>query len=170
MDKIKNIYVILTGGTISKTYNPKTQQMENIPNKNSNILENLKLPYSNIEIIELMCKDSKNINDLDKNIIVQTIKLLQTNDCCIIILHGTDKLVNISKYCKEQLNPLVPIIFSGAMIPLHCANSDGIQNIIEALMIIQYILPGIYICFHSRLFNIYNIQKNYDLLQFESIK
>jgi L-asparaginase/Glu-tRNA(Gln) amidotransferase subunit D len=63
----------------------------------------------------------------------------------------------------------VPIIFTGSMKPMDCVNSDAIQNITESIMACQIINPDIYISFHSTLFDVNNVQKNKEMLRFETL-
>jgi len=166
---MNKIYLIMTGGTIGKIYNEYKGRMENKPNGND-FLKQLRLPYLDIEIIEIMCKDSMDITEKDRNNLLNTIQKLQKNKKPIIILHGTDRMVKSAKFCKENLLEIsVPIIFTGSMKPMDCINSDAMQNITESIMACQIIHPDVYISFHSTIFDVNNVKKNKKMLRFEKL-
>jgi len=166
---MNKIYLIMTGGTIGKIYNEFKGHMENQPNGN-HFLKQLRLPYLDIEIVEIMCKDSLDITEGDRNDLLNTILNLQKHNQPIIILHGTDRMVTSAKFCKENLSKInIPIIFTGSMKPMDCINSDAIQNITESIMACQIVCPDIYISFHSTLFDVNNVRKNKKMLRFEKL-
>ena len=166
---MNKIYLIMTGGTIGKIYNEFKGHMENQPNGND-FLQQLRLPYLDIEIVEIMCKDSMDITEGDRNDLLNTILQLQKYKQPIIILHGTDRMVKSAKFCKENLSEInVPIIFTGSMKPMDCVNSDAIQNITESIMACQIIRPDVYISFHSTIFDVNNVKKNKKMLRFEKL-
>ena len=156
------IHLILTGGTITKEYNEVKQQLENVPSMNTFLKLRLRLPHVKLNVHELMCKDSRDMTQKDIDNLKTCIINLQKDNNPIVVLHGTDKMVDNTTYIKNKIKPKVPIVFTGSMTPMILMNSDAMQNITEALMICQYITPGIYISFHSKLYNPYNTYKNYE--------
>ena len=169
MAKKTRIVLISTGGTIEKTYD---ESDGSLANKESVIREylisKLRLPYLNIDIYPIMAKDSLDMDDKDRNFLVENIRLYQKQGDPILILHGTDRMAKSAEYCLENLDKVeVPIIFTGGMKPLEISNSDSLQNVSEALMALQLVEPNIYISFHSKLFNVPGTRKNSHLRTFE---
>ena len=73
-------------------------------------------------------------------------------------------------FCAENLQkPLAPIIFTGAMRPISFADSDGLQNVTEALSLSQALAPGIYLSFHGEVFRAGTFVKNKKKGMFEKI-
>lgn len=167
-----NILIITTGGTIEKTYDEFDGSLENRGTSIKNrILSKLRLPYTNISVLSLLSKDSLYMDDHDRKLICVTIKKHLDNKCPIVVLHGTDTMALTAKYCFEQINELsVPIVFTGAMIPMGFDDSDAAQNVTEALLSVKFLAPGFYISFHNQIFTVPDVQKNKSRGTFEGIE
>ena len=166
-----NLIVISTGGTIEKSYSKSDGLLKNTTSiSKDQIFEKLKLPYTTIHFLNLLNKDSLNFTDEDRALLIKTlIDQLQYN-YPIIVLHGTDTMVKSAQLCDKTIKSIkVPIIFTGAMIPIPFKDSDASQNIVEALMAAQILSPGLYITFHNKVFTIPNVQKNHQKSTFEEI-
>jgi len=168
MEKTR-IALISTGGTIEKTYD---EGDGSLANKESVIREylisKLRLPYLNIDIYPIMSKDSLDMDERDRNFLLENIRLYQKQGSPILVLHGTDTMAQSAEYCLHHLEKVeVPIIFTGGMKPLEISNSDSLQNVTEALMALQLAKPDIYISFHSKLFTVPGTRKNRHLRTFE---
>ena len=88
----------------------------------------------------------------------------------IVVLHGTDTMSKTAKYCYENISSVsVPVIFTGAMRPKGFVDTDANQNVAEALFALSLVEPGFYISFHNRLYNVPDVQKNYQKRTFEKI-
>ena len=122
-DKIR---ILITGGTIDcheiimgKYIFTKTHIFEML--KQSNIeLE--------VTIEELFLKDSSLMTDEDRNIIYEACRKAEEDK--IIILHGTDTMVETAKYLNNvSRNLWKTIILTGSMIPYNKPNSDALFNL-----------------------------------------
>lgn len=166
------ILVFATGGTIEKTYNEFDGSLENRGTSIKNrILSKLRLPGTFIEVKPLMSKDSLLMTDQDRQIICQNIKGNAYGHKPIVVLHGTDTMTVTAEYCQKQIQaPKVPIIFTGAMIPMGFDDSDATQNVTEALYCARFLKPGFYISFHNQIFEVPNVRKNKEKGTFEKIK
>ena len=168
---LKDIIVITTGGTIEKTYDEFDGSLENRGTSIKNrIMTKLRLPYTNILVYPLISKDSLHMDDLDRELICQTIKDQLQRNAPIVILHGTDTMAVTAKYCFEKITNLkVPVVFTGAMIPMGFEDTDATQNVTEALLSSKLLRPGFYISFHNQIFEVPHVQKNKSKGTFESI-
>lgn len=169
--KISDVILITTGGTIEKTYNEFDGSLENKGTSIKNrILSKMRLPYTNILVHPLLSKDSLYMTDEDRNLIAQTIVEKSKENKPIVVLHGTDTMALSAQSCLQQLpNPPVPIIFTGAMIPMGFDDSDAAQNVTEALLAAKILQPGFYIVFHNQVHVVPHVQKNKETRTFESI-
>ena len=172
LDDASKVIVFTTGGTIDKTYNEFDGSLKN--NKSTIercISSSLRLPYTDIQVFSLMSKDSLDMTQEDRLVIAEAIQEQLSSNIPIIIIHGTDSMCESANYCfswiKEDIT--VPVIFTGAMSPLGLRNSDALQNIAESLLAAKLLSPGIYICFHNRVFPVPGTRKNRDLGTFESL-
>lgn len=167
---IQDVIIITTGGTIEKTYNEFDGSLENrgtvIKNR---ILAKMRLPYTNILVYPLLSKDSLYMTDDDRNLIAATVKDQMQRNCPIVVLHGTDTMSVSAEYCFKTLGtPKVPVVFTGAMIPMGFEDSDAAQNVTEALLTAKLMKPGFYISFHNQVFTLPNVRKNREKGTFES--
>lgn len=166
------ITILTTGGTIEKIYDEFEGSLQNretiVKNK---ILQKLRLPSTEINIHCLMSKDSLTMDDRDRGIICDAIRLHEKNGHPILCLHGTDTLENTASYCFEKHPKVgVPVIFTGAMKPLGFDDSDAPQNVIEAIFAARIMEPGYFVTFHGQLFHVPNVTKNKLLGTFEEKK
>lgn len=165
----KDIILITTGGTIEKTYDEFDGSLENRGTSIKNrIMHKLRLPYTNIYVYPLLSKDSLYMDDHDRELICQTIKDQLKRNCPIVVLHGTDTMALTAEFCFNQISNLtVPVVFTGAMVPMGFEDTDATQNVTEALLASKLLSPGLYISFHNQIFNVPNVQKNKERRTFE---
>lgn len=167
---IIDVIIITTGGTIEKTYNEFDGSLENRGTSIKNrILSKMRLPYTNIIVQPLLSKDSLYMTDEDRSLIAATVKEQMKKGHPIVILHGTDTMHVSAEYCFQNLGtPLVPVVFTGAMIPMGFDDSDAAQNVTEALHSAKLLPPGFYISFHNQVFTVPKVRKNKEKGTFES--
>lgn len=168
--EIKDVVIITTGGTIEKTYDEFDGSLENrgtgIKNR---ILSKMRLPYTNISVCPILSKDSLEMTDADRVLIAQTVQNEMKKNCPIVVLHGTDTMAISAEHCFKTFKPTVPVVFTGAMIPMGFEDTDAAQNVTEALLAAKLLQPGFYISFHNQVFTVPNVRKNKDKRTFESI-
>lgn len=166
----QDVIIITTGGTIEKTYDEFDGSLENrgtfIKNR---ILSKLRLPYTHIIIHPLLSKDSLYMDEQDRELICQTIKSELIKQAPIVILHGTDTMALTAKYCFDRIAEIkVPVVFTGAMVPMGFDDTDATQNVTEALLAAKLLSPGFYISFHNQIFKVPHVQKNKQKRTFET--
>lgn len=166
------LFILTTGGTIEKVYDEFEGELTNrdtiVKNK---ILQKLRLPYTEIQVKQIMSKDSLFMDDKDRHQILESIKTYAKFGNPIVVLHGTDTMDQTSSFCLKNCPDIhVPVVFTGAMKPLGFDDSDAAQNVIEAIFAARYMKPGYYVTFHGKLFNVPNVRKNKQLGTFEEIE
>lgn len=156
------IIVLTTGGTIDKSYDEFDGSLQNRGSEiRKQLIARLRLPYTELEVMSLMAKDSLRMNDYDRSLLTQSIKAQMEKGYPIVVIHGTDTMAKSASYAYEQIEkPKVPIVFTGAMKPLGFIDSDAQQNLTEALLASKLLQPGFYISFHNRIFVVPNVRKN----------
>ncbi|MBV2167805.1 MAG: asparaginase [Bdellovibrio sp.] len=167
---IQDVVIITTGGTIEKTYNEFDGSLENRGTSIKNrILSKMRLPYTNIMVYPLLSKDSLYMTDSDRSLIAATVKDQMQRGCPIVVLHGTDTMSLTAEHCHKEIGiPAVPVVFTGAMIPMGFEDSDAAQNVTEALLSAKLLAPGFYISFHNQVFAVPRVRKNKDKGTFET--
>ena len=110
------------------------------------------------------------MDDSDRELICETIKLESQKNAPIVVLHGTDTMAVTAKYCFENIKNLsVPVVFTGAMVPMGFEDTDATQNVTEALLSAKLLKPGFYISFHNQIFIVPHVHKNKEKRTFEAI-
>lgn len=167
----RDVIIITTGGTIEKTYDEFDGSLENRGTSIKNrILSKLRLPYTNIIVKPLLSKDSLYMDEADRALISQAIEEEAHKNAPIVVLHGTDTMALTAEYCFKSIKNLkVPVVFTGAMIPMGFEDTDATQNVTEALLAAKLLCEGFYISFHNQIFKVPNVQKNKEKRTFEEI-
>ena len=148
----KSIHFIITGGTIDSYYDGTKDTV--VPNKHSiipEVLNSFKL-YNKSEFTEICMKDSRQINQQDREEVLKTIE--ESSHKNIIITHGTYTMPDTARFLKANLkrNDQV-IILTGSMIPIKgFSPSDGTFNLGFAIAQFEYLKPGVYVSMNGRIF------------------
>lgn len=169
---VTDVIIITTGGTIEKTYDEFDGSLENRGTSIKNrILSKLRLPYTNIHVEALLSKDSLFMDDTDREMICEAIGKESKKNAPIVVLHGTDTMAVTAKYCFDEIKNLtVPVVFTGAMVPMGFEDTDATQNVTEAMLAAKLLPPGFYISFHNQIFIVPNVHKNKEKRTFETIE
>jgi L-asparaginase len=155
------IYLITTGGTIEKSYCERTGKLLNLAPKIRPYLAQIRLPHTRIKIVPLLSKDSIELTEADRGKLCSAVRLRLGNLSPIVITHGTDTMVETALGLARYLGDVpVPIVFTGAFAPLGFENSDGLQNLAEALLAAKLLQPGIHLVLHNEVFDIRAVRKN----------
>ena len=167
---VRKVTILTTGGTIEKTYDEIEGSLFNRETVIRHRIEDgLRHPHTKIEVKSLMAKDSLEMDEQDRIIILQAIKKFQGYGNPIVILHGTDTMQFTAELVESKIGEVkVPIIFTGAMKPLGFIDSDAVQNVTEAMFAAQFVKPAVYISFHNTLFNVPGVRKNKKERTFET--
>ena len=163
------IHLITTGGTIEKMYSEQSGQVENLGAKVDRYLQLLRLPDAHIEITPLMNKDSLEMVDEDRELVLAVVRV-KIAEAPVVITHGTDTMVETGKLLKARLPDLrYPIILTGAMTPLGFERSDGLQNLTESLFAARTLCPGVWIVMHNQVFDVERTRKDRENARFVAL-
>ena len=167
---MKKIYLIATGGTIEKVYQEQTGQVQNVGSKIDRYFRLLRLPDTQIEVTHVMNKDSLEMTDEDRELVLRTVREKFVDPAPVVITHGTDTMVETGLVLKKHLPELaVPIILTGAMTPLGFEGSDGLQNLTESLLAARILGPGVWLVMHNQVFPIDRVRKDKAHARFEGV-
>lgn len=160
------IHLVTTGGTIEKVYSEQSGQVENLTSKIDRYLQSLRLPDARIDVTTLMNKDSLEMTDADRDLVLAVVRV-KVAEAPVIITHGTDTMVDTGGLLKRQLGPLLhPVILTGAMTPLGFERSDGLQNLTESLFAARVLRPGVWLVMHNQVFDVNSVRKDRELARF----
>jgi L-asparaginase len=162
---MSEISIIAIGGTIDKIYFDAKSEYEVGPPNIEKVLAELNLSIS-YSINSLMRKDSLDLTDEDRALIVETV----AGDPCdrILITHGTDTMVETA----QKLIPIArkTIVLTGALEPALFKTSDAVFNIGCAVGAVQSLAPGVYIAMNGKVFPADKVRKNLKMNRFEPIE
>ena len=166
---MQKIVVITTGGTIEKVYSEQTGNVQNLERKIERYFQFLRLPGTEIQVVDLMNKDSLEMTAADRFSVLAAVRQVSPQAVPIVITHGTDTMVETGILLQRSIPDLaVPIVFTGAMTPLGFEGSDGLQNLTESLLAAQILAPGVWLVMHNQVFPIDRVRKNRELARFEA--
>ncbi|OUR73915.1 asparaginase [Arcobacter sp. 31_11_sub10_T18] len=150
--------VINTGGTFNKRYNPIKGQLL-VPDDNVALDKILKSCHNlEIEVKNIVSKDSLDMTDLDRKLITATIKDSDSEN--IIIIHGTDTVDLTSAFLEKEINDK-KIVFTGAMVPMSIEEVEATMNFSLALGFLSAdVENGIYLAMHGVVVNHKNLKKD----------
>ena len=155
------IYVLTTGGTMEKVYSEQTGSVANLDSKIDRYLSQLRLADRQVNIVPLMNKDSLEMTDQDRVLILGMVRAILKENAPIVITHGTDTMVETGLHLQRALGELhMPIVLTGAMTPLGFEGSDGLQNLTESLMAMQFVKAGVYVVMHGTCYPVEQVKKD----------
>jgi len=156
------VYVLTTGGTMEKVYSEQTGSVTNHDSKIGRYLELLQLPDCQLNVVPVMNKDSLEMTEQDRVLILGMVRAILKENASIVITHGTDTMVETGLYLQRALPQLeTPIVLTGAMAPLGFEKSDGLQNLTESLMAVQFLEPGVHIVMHGTCYPVHRVRKDH---------
>ncbi len=150
-----DILILTTGGTIDKVYFDAKSSYEVGSSIVGNLLEQagVKHPYT---IIELLQKDSLELNDKDREQIRQ--EILSHPNKRVLITHGTDTMTQTASMLENI--PDKVIVLTGSLAPARFAMTDAMFNIGMAMATVQSKVSGVYIVMNGTVFKADHVHKD----------
>lgn len=165
--KKQTIKIFITGGTIDDL---EYSKVEDAPKNHQSLIPVL-LKQARLAIDTdyeiLMQKDSKFVNDLDREEILR--KCQNAENEKIVITHGTMTMPETAKFLL-QANLSKTILLLGAAIPANRENSDALFNLGSAIAAVQILPNGVYVAMNGKIFSADNVKKNFGTGIFEENK
>lgn len=165
---IRSIGLLQSGGTIEKTYDAWGGALGLSHSVLDDMLAELELDRINLHRMRLMAKDSLDLTPDDHALIASTALDMAGRYDGVVVLHGTDRLVVTGELLHAQCGgrPASPIVLTGAMRPWILRTSDAKQNLTEALLAVQLLPPGVYVCMHNTVLTFPGVAKDTEALRF----
>ena len=158
------IKIYSCGGTFEKIYDPLTGQLIF---KNSCLTELMDRSRVTQETTTetILLKDSLDMTEKDRELILSKINLEPLKQ--IILIHGTDTMIETAKFLMSRTDPSKTIVITGAMVPYSLKNSDAFFNLGSAFMSLQSLSTGVWIVMNGRCFKPNEVIKNKNLEIFQ---
>jgi L-asparaginase len=154
--------LISTGGTIEKTYQPRSGELKNETSVLDHMLAYLELPEIGIDRVRLMNVDSLEMDADDHKLIAET--ALEVAGRCdgVIVVHGTDRLAESGEATCRAGVPATAVVFTGAMRPYELRDTDAMQNLTEALLAVRLVQAGVYVAIHNKVLRFPGVYKDHE--------
>lgn len=157
------IQIITTGGTIEGIDYKNQKGIEPSGYTITDFLKNARVDF-HYSIAEVFKKDSRDITDKDRELLVQ--KISETNATKILITHGTFTMEDTAKYIGS-LNLNKTIVLVGSFILGTSKNTDAPFNLGYAISALQFLEPNVYVAMNGQVFQWENVTKNIDDNKFQ---
>jgi L-asparaginase len=161
---MKPLVFLSCGGTIEKIYLPDSGLLGFDRSRISEWAKSCRIaqPYRTETV---MLKDSLDMQQTDREVLAQHIASLPETQ--IVVLHGTDTMVESANTVMLRRKENQVVVFTGAMVPASQADSDAFFNLGLATAAAQTLAPGVYIAMSGQLFLHNQVRKNKSLGVFE---
>ena len=135
-----NVKIFTTGGSIDKTYSTRHSDFIVGEPMAGNMLRDANVNLT-FEIESLFAKDSLDITDDDRALIVERVSVEATRH--IIITHGTDTMAQTGQALQHITDKV--IVLTGAMQPAAFKHTDATFNLGGAIAAVQILPAGVYL-------------------------
>jgi L-asparaginase len=158
----QSVRILITGGTIDKTYDPIAQV--NDFKQGSQVGKIIGLAHVAEPVVceELYLIDSTDMTDEQR--LQLTVRVSESPESCVLVTHGTDTMVDSARAVARSLKELgltKTVVFVGSMRPYSFSDSDASFNMGFAYAASQIAQPGIYVAMNGTLFPYDMVQKDY---------
>ncbi len=160
----EEILIVTTGGTIDKVYFDQKSDYQVGQTIIGSLLSEAQAthPY---RIVEVLQKDSLDLNDADRGAIHSAIA--QDQATLVVVTHGTDSMTNTAQHLSDIQGKT--IVMTGSLAPARFAMTDAMFNIGMAIAAVQTLSRGVYIAMNGTVFPAKSVIKNRKMNRFERI-
>lgn len=151
---MRRIDLISTGGTIEKEYDEDAQALVNRGSVVERMVGSLRFADTHLRHRVLMYKDSLDLTDADRAMILAAVRESIADADGVIVLHGTDTLAVTGELLLRELRAAgelrAPVILTGAFRPFELKSTDALQNLTESIFAASVLASGVYCVVHGR--------------------
>lgn len=158
MDRLRDVLVLTTGGTIEKVHDWQTEGLGfELGGKAqiADLLHNARCYHASL--YELMMKDSLDFTDEDRQAILDAV--LAAEQSAIVVSQGTGTMELTARFLDGQVGGKT-VVLTGAMRPHSFGRSDASFNMGGAVIAAQTLPPGVYGVMNGRVFAADDVRKN----------
>ncbi len=161
-----DITLLITGGTIDKTYHPLKGELgfDTSISQLPNMIEQANLSDT-ITCHQLFLIDSLEMTQQHRETLLKQCQNIECDK--ILISHGTDTMAETAVFLDQHIRDKTLVLF-GAMIPYALKGSDALFNLGTALAHVQQQPVGCYVSMNGRIFAADSVSKNTDKGVFET--
>jgi L-asparaginase len=154
----EQILVVTTGGTIDKVYFDARSDFEVGASMVGELLKEAHVDAPH-RIVELLRKDSLDLDDADRRLIADTVA--GAPERAVVITHGTDTMtITADVLLADPRCSRKTIVLTGALAPARFAQSDATFNVGMAFAAVQSSGPGVFIVMNGQIFAAGQVRKD----------
>ncbi len=155
---MKSLRIVITGGTIDKVHDPRSEGLAFSPDGATHIPEMLRIGRCDFPVTDVvMLKDSLYFEDGDRAEIADAVR--RAPEDAVVVTHGTGTMGNTARYLEGQALGKT-IVLTGAMRPFSLYASDGEFNLGGAVVAAQLLETGVWGVMNGRVFPARDLNKN----------
>jgi len=163
---MRDLRIVVTGGTIDKVHNTRSEGLTFAPDGATHIPEMLRIGRCDFPVVELlMLKDSLYFEQADREAIAQAIA--RAPEPAVIVTHGTGTMGDTARFLSGR-TPDKVVVLTGAMRPFSLYASDGEFNLGGAVIATQVLEPGVWGVMNGRVFAADKLNKNVEQGRFDA--
>ena len=163
---IGKIRLLVTGGTIDKSYCPVEGALSFSRTHVLAMLNQARVVLPEEQVQTLLLKDSLDLTEADREVICEA--AAAAAESRVIVTHGTDTMVQTAQQLAAK-RLAKTIVLVGAMVPYTFGNSDGLFNLGLAFGAVQLMPAGVYVAMNGRIFPWNAVRKNTAVGVFEDL-
>ncbi|MGA1252612.1 MAG: asparaginase domain-containing protein [Burkholderiaceae bacterium] len=157
------IALLTTGGTFEKVYLPGQGGLGFGQSRITDWKTRCRMP-ENTRLETVMLVDSLDMTEEERAYLCQRIRDCPENQ--VVVIHGTDTLVASALSADTTRRPEQVVVFTGAMVPASCEDSDALFNLGMAFAAAQCQPPGVWLACSGEIFDARGVEKNRTLGRF----
>jgi L-asparaginase len=162
---MKDLRIVVTGGTIDKVHDPRTEGLAFSPDGATHIPEILRIGRCHFPVVKLlMLKDSLYFEDADREAIAQSVA--EAPEPAVVITHGTGTMGETARFLEPRISGKT-VVLTGAMRPFSLYASDGEFNLGGAVVAAQLLEAGVWGVMNGRIFPAAGLDKNVEAGRFD---
>lgn len=136
MEKVRNILIIYTGGTIGSFEDHNTKSLRPVDfSQLEEYIPELKKLNANVQVLAF--KEPKDSSDMRPENWIQIVEMIEANYHSFdgfVVLHGTDTMPYTASAVSFMIQNLTkPVVFTGSQLPVGMIRTDGKENLITAI-------------------------------------
>ncbi len=162
---MQDLRILVTGGTIDKVHDPRSEGLAFAPDGATHIPEMLRIGRCHFPVVALlMLKDSLYFDAADRAAIADAVA--RAPEPCVVITHGTGTMGETARFLRERALGKT-IVLTGAMRPFSLYASDGEFNLGGAVVAAQLLPAGVWGVMNGRVFAAEALNKNVEQGRFD---
>jgi L-asparaginase len=164
-DRMKDVRIVVTGGTIDKVHDPRSEGLAFAPDGATHIPEMLRIGRCHFPVIDLlMLKDSLWFEDADRQAILDAVA--RAPEEAVVVTHGTGTMGETARFLDGRVGNRT-VVLTGAMRPFSLYASDGEFNLGGAVVAAQVLAPGVWGVMNGRVFAAAHLDRDVEQGRFD---